>query len=59
MTKYGLVYFTVGVTITTASYAFFSMPQQMFQAGKGMMFPAQDTNQEQTQRFVCDCKCNK
>jgi Mn2+/Fe2+ NRAMP family transporter len=59
MTKCALLYFVVGVTITTASYAFFSMPQQMFQAGRGMMFPAQDTTKAQPQTLVCDCNCNK
>lgn len=56
MTRCALLYFVVGVTITTASYAFFSMPQQMFQAGRGMMFPAQDTTKTQT--LVCDCRCD-
>jgi len=48
MTKCSLLYFVVGVTITTASYAFFNeflnMPSQMMQ----MMNPPQQ---------ACECKC--
>ncbi len=57
MSKCALLYFVIGVTITTASYAFFNMPQQMFKTGSQMMFPAQDESKAQT--LVCDCKCSK
>lgn len=52
MNKCALVYFAIGVTITTASMAFFNMPQQMFQMGSQMVMPAQST---QSQPCVCVC----
>jgi hypothetical protein len=52
MTKCALLYLVVGVTITTASYAFFnefmSMPGQMMQ----MVQPQKTLSQP------CVCKCN-
>ena len=52
MSKCALLYFVAGVTVTTASYAFFAdwtkMPMQMM---NGM-------SQPQPQPLVCDCKCN-
>lgn len=54
MSKCALLYFVVGVTLTTASYAFFAewtqMPMQMM---NGM------TQQQVTQPLICDCNCNK
>ena len=53
MSKCALLYFVMGITITTASYAFFAdwtqMPMQMMQ---GM------TQAQQAQPLVCDCNCN-
>jgi cytosine/uracil/thiamine/allantoin permease len=55
MSKCALLYFVIGVTVTTASYAFFGqmmqMPGKAFQTGSQMMFPAQEPNE-------CDCSCN-
>ena len=52
-----VIVLTIG--ITTAAYGFFNMPQQMYQAGSKMMFPAQDVTKAQPQTLVCDCNCNK
>ena len=43
--------------VSMTAIAFFNMPQQMFQTGSQMMFPAQDVSKPQT--LVCDCNCNK
>ena len=55
MSKCALLYFVVGVTVTTASYAFFSdwtqMPMQMMQ---GMSQPQSQVQQP----VVCACDCN-
>jgi len=59
MSKCALLYFVVGVTITTVSYAFFSIPQQMFQTGSSMVFPVSSPAQTQPQTLVCDCNCKK
>jgi len=53
MSKCALLYFVIGVTLTTASYAFFAewtqMPMQMMQ----MTQP-----QIQAQKpVVCECRC--
>ena len=50
MNKCALIYFVVGVSITTASFAFFDMPNKMFQMGQQMMMP---------QQGQCICKCDK
>jgi len=54
MSKGALLYFVIGVTLTTASYAFFAewtqMPMQLMQ---GMTQP-----QQQVSPLVCDCRCN-
>jgi len=54
MSRCALLYFVVGVTITTASYAFFLQmpgPGQMMQMGQQMIMP---------QPQVCPpCECNK
>jgi len=53
MNKCALMYFVIGVTLTTASYAFFAdwtqMPIQMM---NGMTQP------QAVQPLVCDCNCN-
>jgi len=53
MSKCALLYFVIGVTLTTASYAFFAdwaqMPMNMMQ----MTQP-----QQQASPLVCDCRCN-
>tara|TARA_R110002126_G_C10052339_1_gene460479 strand:- start:133 stop:294 length:162 start_codon:yes stop_codon:yes gene_type:complete len=53
MSKRALMYFVIGVTLTTASYAFFAdwakMPMNMMQ----MTQP-----QQQASPLVCDCRCN-
>jgi len=50
MSKCALLYFVIGVTLTTASYAFFAewtqMPMNMMQM-----------TQPQPQPVVCDCRC--
>ena len=55
MSKCALLYFVIGVTLTTASYAFFSewtqMPMQMMQ---GMTQPQSQVQQP----VVCACDCN-
>jgi len=48
MNKY--LAFYLAVSITTASYAFFNMPQQMFKQGSQMMFPA-------AEKAPCVCQC--
>jgi len=53
MSKCALLYFVVGVTVTTASYAFFAdwtkVPMQMMN----------QMSQPQAQKpVVCDCRCN-
>ena len=45
--------------VSMTAIAFFNMPQQMFQTGSKMMFPAQDVTKAQPQTLVCDCNCNK
>jgi hypothetical protein len=47
MNKYILL---ITLLITTASFAFFNMPQQMFQTGSQMIFPAQP-------QPTCNCQC--
>jgi len=53
MNKCALMYFAIGVTLTTASMAFFAdwtqMPIQMM---NGMTQP------QAVQPLVCDCNCN-
>jgi len=50
MSKCALLYFVVGVTITTASYAFFlQMPGQMMQMGQQMIMPQPQVC------LPCDC----
>jgi hypothetical protein len=53
MNKFTVLYLTIGITITTASYAFFNefmnMPMRM---GQQMMMP-------QAQPCVCECLKNK
>jgi len=52
MSKCALLYFVMGVTMTTASYAFFAewtqMPMQMMQM----------TQPVAVQPMVCDCRCD-
>jgi len=43
-----VIVLTIG--ITTAAYGFFNMPQQMFQTGSKMMFPAPEQK-------PCVCRC--
>ena len=55
MSKLALMYFVIGVTLTTASYAFFAdwakMPMNIM---SGMTQP-----QPQPQPpLICDCRCN-
>jgi len=57
MNKYIVMYLVMAISLST--YAFFNMPQQMYQAGSKMMFPAQDVTKAQPQTLVCDCNCNK
>ena len=57
MNKYIVMYLAMAISLGT--YAFFNMPQQMYQAGSKMMFPAQDVTKAQPQTLVCDCNCNK
>jgi hypothetical protein len=48
----------MGVTLTTASYAFFfQIPNQMMQMGSQMMTPTQGVVQS-AQPCVCECKTN-
>jgi len=47
------------MVVSMTAMAFFNMPQQMYQAGSKMMFPAQDVTKAQPQTLVCDCNCNK
>jgi hypothetical protein len=56
MTKRGLIYFTIGVTITTASYSFFS---DWMQTGMGIPQQMMQMTQPHPQRQVCECRCNK
>jgi cytosine/uracil/thiamine/allantoin permease len=53
MSKCALLYFVIGVTVTTASYAFFGqmmqMPGKAFQTGSQMFMPVQESK--------CDCRC--
>ena len=49
----------LAMAISLGTYAFFNIPQQMYQAGSKMMFPAQDVTKAQPQTLVCDCNCNK
>lgn len=51
MNKSALLYFAVGVSLTTASYAFFSDWTQM------PMNIMQGMTQAQPQPLVCDCRC--
>jgi hypothetical protein len=59
MSKCALLYFVVGVFVTTASYAFFSewtqMPMQMMQ---GMTQPQTQPQTQAQQPIVCACDCN-
>ena len=57
MNKYIVMY--LAMVISLGTYAFFNIPQQMYQAGSKMMFPAQDVTKAQPQTLVCDCNCNK
>jgi hypothetical protein len=50
MSKCALLYFVIGITITTASYAFFNMPQQMMNNASQMVMP------QQPQKCVCVCQ---
>jgi hypothetical protein len=54
MSKCALLYFVIGVTITTASYAFFNIPQQMLQMGSQMMAPQQNVVPSAQ---PCECRC--
>jgi hypothetical protein len=55
MSKCALLYFVIGVTLTTASYAFFfQMPSQMMQMGSQMLTQPQTQAQ---QPIICDCGC--
>jgi hypothetical protein len=49
----------IAMLVSMTAIAFFNMPQQMFQTGSQMMFPAQDVTKAQPQTLVCDCNCNK
>ena len=49
----------IAMLVSMTAIAFFNMPQQMFQTGSKMMFPAQDVTKAQPQTLVCDCNCNK
>lgn len=40
------------MVVSMTAMAFFNIPQQMFQTGSQMMFPAQDK-----QEPICECKC--
>jgi hypothetical protein len=56
MSRCALLYFVIGVTLTTASYAFFfQMPSQMMQMGSQMITPNQDMVQS-VQPCICECK---
>jgi hypothetical protein len=59
MSKCALLYFVIGVTLTTASYAFFGqmmqMPGKAFQTGSQMLMPQQNMVQSQ-QPCTCMCK---
>ena len=52
MNKCALIYFVVGVSITTVSFAFFDMPNKMFQMGQQMMMPMPDKQDK------CVCVCD-
>ena len=56
MNKYIVMYLSM---ISLGTYAFFNMPQQMYQVGSQLMFPTQDVTKAQPQTLVCDCNCNK
>ena len=47
--------FISGMAVSMVAMSFFNIPQQMFKAGGGMMFPEQ--TQKSPQAIVCDCKC--
>jgi hypothetical protein len=55
MNKGQLLFFTIGVTITISTYAFFGqmmeIPGKAFKTGSNMMFPAPEHSK-------CDCSCN-
>ena len=57
MNKYIVMYLAMAISLGT--YAFFNMPQQMYQVGSQLMFPTQDVTKAQPQTLVCDCNCNK
>jgi hypothetical protein len=61
MSKCALLYLTIGITITTASYAFFNefiqMPGQMFQMGTQTM--NQMVQSPQPVSYTCKCEDNK
>jgi hypothetical protein len=55
MSKCALLYFVVGVTLTTASYAFFfQMPSQMMQMGSQVLTPNQGVVPAAK---PCECRC--
>lgn len=47
------VVFIVGIATATVTFAFFDMPNKMFQFGQQMMMP----QQEQSQPNACTCVC--
>ena len=49
----------IAMLVSMTAIAFFNIPQQMYQVGSKMMFPAQDVTKAQPQTLVCDCNCNK
>ena len=47
--------FISGMAVSMVAMSFFNIPQQMFKASGGIMFPEQ--TQTSPQAIVCDCKC--
>jgi len=53
MSKCALLYFVIGVTLTTVSYAFFAEWTQM-----PMQIMSEMTQPQAQKPVVCDCRCN-